>query len=400
MLSPLFPIQPSGTPVAPRFGRMAPPQEAAQLTWAAFPGDKPGPFSPPDTFTLNRVPATTPQITPTQGLPQPPTAPTNPNTPLSAFTDAGLLPQTPQDKAIINQALNRLQQIQNPPQQVAELLKLGVVPLFASGQDAMNVIRNKGIRVEFGDMGDSPAHAQWIPENNMIMINAQYRGDQSPSTLYAISEAIYHEAGHAAFGGDGESSIQEELNCLGLNSLAHQYHTDKDPAYAQSSSSSPLIANGVALYARLFFEDPDPKKQALINRVVQKYGDLPLESPNHMVPWHLTPNPIAPQIQAQKLRDDQLMSANPQATSASAMPTRIAPSVFLPSTGAMPPLTKPMAVPSLPFSLNSQAFTTPVRPPGFPINTGIPAMARPPATLPLGAQTMMPTALSQLSVWG
>lgn len=208
--------------------------------------------------------------------------------------------QTPQDQAIIQQALNLLGQIRNLPQDEAYIRHLGVNPGFRNGQDAMQVIRNKGIRVEFGDMGDSPAHAQWMSDQNLIMINQRYRGDSSdPATLRAISEAIYHEAGHAAGNGDGESSVQEELNCLALNTLAHRYHAATVPGYASNISNNRLLSDGVALYAKLFF-DPDPQKQALVNRVVEKYGDLPLTSPGHEVPTISTqPWPLAYRVKQQ-----------------------------------------------------------------------------------------------------
>ncbi len=196
------------------------------------------------------------------------------------------------DLMIINQALQRLLRIQHLPQDEAYIRHMGVNPPFRTGAEALQLILNRNIRVAFGDMGDSPAHAQWVADQNLIMINQRYRGDTAPATIYAIAEAIYHEAGHAAGNGDNESSIQEELDCLSLNTLAHRYHEAIDPAYAQTASTSRLIADGVALYAKLFF-DPDPAKQALVNRVVQKYGDLPLWSPGHMVPPPINPKPLA-----------------------------------------------------------------------------------------------------------
>lgn len=202
---------------------------------------------------------------------------------LSNFNAAGQVQQSGQDQAIIQQALSLLGQIQNLPDDERYMRHLGLNPPFKNGADALRLIQEKGIQVEFGDMGDSPAHAQWIPERNLIMINQRYRGDNSKATLYAISEAIYHEAGHAFGNGDGNSSIQEEMNCLALNTLGNRYHAASDPEYAKMASSSPLIADGVALYSRLFF-DPDPYKKGLINRVVQKYGDLPMWSPGHNVP--------------------------------------------------------------------------------------------------------------------
>lgn len=195
----------------------------------------------------------------------------------------------------IAQALVLLEGIAHLPGDEIHLRQMGVEPLFQSGRQAMDVIRSKNIRVEFGDMGDSLAHAQWIRDENLIMINQKYRGDFSKASLYAISEAIYHEAGHASRLGDAQSSLQEEINCLALNSLAYRYHAYSDPAYAQTASSSRLIADGVALYAKLFF-DPDPSKKALVNRIIEKYGNLPPASPDHPIPLLAYQVPLADRV--------------------------------------------------------------------------------------------------------
>jgi hypothetical protein len=196
---------------------------------------------------------------------------------------AGTVQQSPQDQWIIQQALTQLGQIKNLPGDENYLYNfVGVNPVFNNGAQALQVIRDKNIRVEFGDMGDSPAHAQWMADQNLIMINQRYRGDTSPDTIRAISEAIYHEAGHAK-DGDDKSSIQEETDCLALNTMGHRSNEAQSPDYAQAASRSRLMADGVALYPKLFF-DADPAKQALINRIALKYGDLPLTSPNHAVP--------------------------------------------------------------------------------------------------------------------
>ena len=226
------------------------------------------------------------------------------NGPTPADVFAPQAPAPADNQATLNQAMSLLGQIQNLPADEAYMRHLGVNPVFKNGAEALQLILAKGIKVEFGDMGDSPAHAQWAADKNTIMINQKYQGDTSPETLYAISEALYHEAGHAAGNGDNQSSIQEELNCLSLNTLAHRYHTTIDPQYAQSASTSRLIADGVAVYAKLFF-DADPNKQALIDRVVKKYGDLPISSPGHEPPPQGAPMPLAYRVAAQA-------AANPQ----------------------------------------------------------------------------------------
>jgi len=183
----------------------------------------------------------------------------------------------------IYHALIELGQIQNPPWADTYLRSIGVDVLFKNGMEALNLITSKGIRVDFGDMGNSKAHAQWLKDENLIMINQRYQGDTSKATLYAISEAIYHEAGHASRNGDNQASIQEEINCLGMNTLGYLYHVMTDADYAANTSNSRLIQDGVALYAKLFF-DPDPNKLALIGRVIEKYGYLPAHTPDHPIP--------------------------------------------------------------------------------------------------------------------
>ncbi len=228
--------------------------------------------------------------------------------PINPIKNYGNIEQTSFDHAIIAAALVHLAGITNAPADVACLHSMGVFPPFRSGREALWLIQSRGIRVEFGDMGDSPAHAQWEQDKHQITLNARYRGDTSSATLYALSEAIYHEAGHASGNGDNKSSIQEELNCLGLNALGYRCHITRDPAYAAVASTSPLIANGVALYSRLFFTDPDPARNALINRVIEKYGDLPLSSPGHPVP--LNPNAMAIRI-ARRLQEQKQANDSP-----------------------------------------------------------------------------------------
>lgn len=265
-----------------------------------------------------------------------------------------------QDQRILQQALQLVGQIRNLPADEAYMRHLGINPVFRSGQDAIATIQQKGARVVFGDMGDSPAHAQWIPEQNLIMINQRYRGDLSKPTLYAISEAIYHEAGHASGNGDGESSIQEELDCLALNTLAHRYHEVSDPAYAQAASTSRLISDGVALYAKLFF-DPDPQKQALVNRVVEKYGDLPMWSPGHMVPPPggfdgRSPLPMAYRVAQAVDARNVSQGAAPASPSLGQVPAGLPPA----------PAPVSMSYPPAPVQANPFAFSTPMAPPPAP----------------------------------
>lgn len=266
--------------------------------------------------------------------------------PLSAYSTSGVVPQSALDQWTLQQALKVLGNIRNLPGDEAYLYSLGINPVFHTGAEALQVIQSHSIRVEFGDMGESPAHAQWVADQNLIMINQRYRGDTSPDTLCAISEAIYHEAGHAK-GDDDQSSIQEELDCLALNTMAHRFHESVNPLYAQNVSQSPLIANGVALYAKLFF-DPDPRKAALIKRVIEKYGDLPLSSPDHPVPWIQYGVPLAMAVQAQK--NQGLISSVGSLNQPLKQPVPmvpIAPNALLPLKIQNPVLPPPSIVPSM-----------------------------------------------------
>jgi hypothetical protein len=179
-------------------------------------------------------------------------------------------------------ALKLLGSIQHLPADEGYLRQLGVDPIFKSGADALQLIQQKGIRVEFERLAGN-WHAEWQAEKNRIVVNKIYQGDLSVPTLYGLAAAIYHEAGHAARLGDNSASTQEEINCLGLNVLAHRYFMATQPAYQFASSQSKLITDGVALYANLFFS-PDPNKRKLIQRIYTKYGQLPAQSVDHCMP--------------------------------------------------------------------------------------------------------------------
>lgn len=176
-------------------------------------------------------------------------------------------------------ALTKLSEITHNPADVAHLNSIGVNPPYTNGLDALNFIRDNQIKVEFTNMGDSLAHAQWINDENKIGINQKYKGKMTLPMALAIADAIYHEAGHAK-DQDGIASIQEELNCLSLNVLGYRYQQKHYPEIMNAGGQSRLISDGVALYPKLFF-DTDPQKKALIKRVTEKYGFLPVNTPNH-----------------------------------------------------------------------------------------------------------------------
>jgi hypothetical protein len=199
------------------------------------------------------------------------------------FAPQPVAPAPPVTPPEITKALGVLKGIQPLDGLSDYAASLGIDPIFNNGAEALKLIQDNNITVAFGDMGDTTAHAQWISDQNLIMINQKYQGNTSPSMIYALSEAIFHEAGHAARSGDNQSSIQEETNCLFLNAWANLFHQQQDPNYANTTQQSELLSNGVALYSQLFFKDPDPKKAALVRRIALKYGVLPMASPDHAV---------------------------------------------------------------------------------------------------------------------
>ncbi|MEB3207093.1 MAG: hypothetical protein VKK59_07095 [Vampirovibrionales bacterium] len=219
-----------------------------------------------------------------------------------------LVANTPELQA----ALKLLGSIQHLPADEAYLRQLGVDPIFQNGAQALQLIQQKGIRVEFERLAGN-WHAEWQADKHRIVVNKKYQGDLSVPTLYGLAAAIYHEAGHAARLGDNEASVQEEINCLGLNVLAHRYFMATQPSYQFASSQSKLITDGVALYSNLFFS-PDPTKHRLIQRIYSKYGQLPPESRDHLMPR----TPTATLLQA--VMGVKQAMANPRVQMAAAAP--------------------------------------------------------------------------------
>lgn len=183
---------------------------------------------------------------------------------------------------IITEAINKLREVRYLPGDVEHMKNLGVNILYNNGEEAIQTILQRGLKVEFGPVSNPKTHAQLDNHNNLVIINEKYRGTTNPAVTMAISEAIFHELGHAK-DNDGISSIQEEIDCLALNTLANRYHQQTYPQVFNLPGNAEILDNGVSLYTRLFF-DPDPKKEALSNRIIEKYGDLPMESTYHNVP--------------------------------------------------------------------------------------------------------------------
>lgn len=173
---------------------------------------------------------------------------------------------------LLRDALAELKELKFDPNDIKYLKNMGVNVPYKSGKEAVDFIAKNNIRIIFDKPSEKGVHAQYDFSRNIITINERYKKSQDFSIMLAIGEALLHEAGHAK-DFDGESSIQEELDFLGMNAVAHRAFLIK---YGNlfSDSNAPIINDGVSVYAKLFFE-PDPEKQSLIKRLREKYGDLP-----------------------------------------------------------------------------------------------------------------------------
>lgn len=169
-------------------------------------------------------------------------------------------------------ALLELKELKFDVEDIKYLKNMGVNVPYKSGADALDYIEKQNIRIIFDKPSEEGIHAQYDFSKNIITINDMYKGTSDFPLILAIGEAILHEAGHAK-DNDGDSSVQEELDFLGMNAIAHRAFLKK---YGDifSDSNEPIIRDGVSVYAKLFFE-PDPEKLNLIQRIKNKYGDLP-----------------------------------------------------------------------------------------------------------------------------
>lgn len=172
----------------------------------------------------------------------------------------------------ITEAVNHLNKLKFDPQDVQHVQSLGAVLPFYSGKEAVKYIENSHIEIKFAPMPSKNIHAQYDFDDNCININDLYKNSQNSAEIFAISEAILHEAGHAK-DQDGKSSLQEEMDCLALNALAHRAFTKNYPNVFDSSNSL-IVKDGVSVYAEMFF-DNDITNQSLIKRLNLKYGHLP-----------------------------------------------------------------------------------------------------------------------------
>lgn len=175
------------------------------------------------------------------------------------------------DKIILS-ALVELSDVKFDFDDVNYVNSLGAKLAFASGQEVIDFLSQKETKIKFDKISLKGVFAQYNYLDNIIIINENYKHTEDKADVLAISEAILHEAGHAR-DNDYNNSVQEEINNLALNVLAHKYYSKKYP-HIFDSSKSLLVTDGVNAYANMFF-DKDPDKKALINRLKQKYGYLP-----------------------------------------------------------------------------------------------------------------------------
>lgn len=175
-------------------------------------------------------------------------------------------------------AVNQLNYVKFDKNDVKHVQSLGVVLPFQSGKEAVDYIKNSHIGVKFDKLGSENIHAQYDFDNDCIKINEIYRNTQNPAEILAISEAILHEAGHAK-DGDGGSSLQEEMDCLALNAVAHRSIAKNSPN-AFLNSNALIVKDGVCVYGDLFFGSED-SRNALVERLKLKYGHLPVGDFKH-----------------------------------------------------------------------------------------------------------------------
>lgn len=187
---------------------------------------------------------------------------------------------TPKQKDNISKAIDALRDVEFSPNDVAYVQSLGVTLPFKSGREAVDYLNSKNIAVTYAKFSNPEVHACLDTTENVpvALINENYKDLTSKADVFAISEALMHEAGHAK-DGDSENSIQEELDCLALNVLTHRSYERKHPDI-YTGHNSPLYSEGVSLYPELFFEE-DATKNALKRRISEKYGFLDVSSPGH-----------------------------------------------------------------------------------------------------------------------
>ncbi len=188
---------------------------------------------------------------------------------------------TKAQEGTIQRAMDELSKVEFSANDILYMKNLGVNLPFKNGNEAVKYLNSKNIDVMYAEFSNQNVHAclDTSESTPAVLINSNYKDLASFPDILAISEAMLHEAGHAK-DEDSDNSIQEEIDCLALNVLAHQYYKKTYPDIFKDQNS-PLFFEGVSLYDTLFF-DFDPEKKALKQRVSEKYGFLNVSSKNHI----------------------------------------------------------------------------------------------------------------------
>ena len=176
----------------------------------------------------------------------------------------------------LKQALDFLAELSFSQKDIDTVKRYGVAPVFKSGAEALLLAQKNNIKIVYDKVSNPDVHAQWVNSDNKVIINDRYKNTKNLAEIYAISAAIFHELSHAK-DGDDTTSIQEEINCLGMNALAFNVFRNKRPDLFKNQNA-PIIEDGVELYTNLFFGNDE---NALVKRIKLKYGYLPISNSKH-----------------------------------------------------------------------------------------------------------------------
>ena len=180
--------------------------------------------------------------------------------------------------AVIISALEELSQVEFDIYDISYINSLGAKLAFSSGRNVVEYLKTNNTKIIFEKIPIKGVYGQYNYKDNAIIINHDYKNSNKKADILAVAEAIIHEAGHSK-DKDFNNSVQEEIDNLALNVLTHKYFSKKYPGI-YNSSDSPIVKDGVNVYANLFF-DNDPDKNALVARLRQKYGYLPSGDVRH-----------------------------------------------------------------------------------------------------------------------
>src|SRR5574344_58671 len=176
----------------------------------------------------------------------------------------------------LKKAVFELENLNFSAEDIKQVQQMGVRLPFLNGKDAVDFMNANNIKIAFAQLDSPHIHAQYDDDKKLVLINNLYKDSSSKAEITAIAGATLHELGHAK-DKDGYSSIQEEMDNLGMNALADRAFERK---YGKLDCESLIVKDGTRVYANLFF-DSDTSKHALISRLSQKYGSLPTGGIKH-----------------------------------------------------------------------------------------------------------------------